>query len=251
MTMDPRFSKRWLFAPLGAVTAGALVLSGGLSSAQTPDPGETRTPGATATPVTTGTPGANQTPADPMAPSAADLPHYDEILAEELDISLDELRDARERAQERYIDELVEADVITEEQAEQLKDWNPVEKIRDALERVNVVALRDFLVVQIAGVYDMDRQELERELSEGKTLKEIAEEQDVDTNEIRTNFQEQADGMLDMAVQSNALTQEQADAISDAIDNVMDAIFDDDSGALPDVNTPDVNGTETPTVPAP
>lgn len=255
MSMDPRFSKRWLFAPLGAVTAGALVLSGGLSSAQTPEPGETRTPAATATPVIPGTPGTDQTPTDPMAPSSADLPHFDEILAEELDISLEELRDARESAQERYIDELVEAEVITEEEAQQLKDWNPVDKIRDALERVNVVELRDFLVVQIAGVYDMDRQVLERELSEGKSLKEIAEDQDVDTNEIRTNFQRQADSMLGMAVQGNALTQEQADSISEAIDHVTEAIFDDGSGNLPDVDTPDVDTTPesngTPVVPAP
>ena len=208
-----KLSTRWLFAPVvGVVTAGALAISGGFTSAQSPTPDATETPGAGET----------------TTPTAEQLPNYDEILAEKLEVSVEELRDARSEAQDDYIDELVEAGVLTDQEAEDLKAWNPGETLRELISEGNLVQIRDFLLTEVAGLFDMEREALEEDLSEGMSLKEIAEEQDISNDEIQTRLQDHVDEVLDMATQNGLLSEEQATDINDFVDRMVNAFFGED-----------------------
>ena len=228
-----KLSTRWLFAPVaGVVTAGALAISGGLTSAQTPDPGTTETPGTT----------------DSATPTAEQMPNFDEILAENLGVSVEELHDARAEAQDEYIDKLAEEGVITEQEAEDLKAWNPADSFREITEEVNLVEIRDFLLNEIAAHFNIERDALEEDLSEGMTFKEIAEEQNVDTENIRMRFQEQAEQMLDMAVQAELLTEEQAAEIDDLLDRLVNTFLGEEDDEMMDGATDSTNeADETPT----
>ncbi len=223
---------RWLLLPLGGVVAAAaLVFSGGLSSAQTPEP--TNTPTETPTPV------------------ANDYQSYDALLADELGISEAELTDARDNARDAYIDQLVDADVLTQAEADDLKAWLPDQLFDKEIDLAKLAKARSFVITQIADAFDMDRDELEQDLADGMSLKQIAEAQDVTVEDLGTQLRSRIDDMIDFAVGFGVLTEQQGADLSDGVSSILDAIVSlagDDAVAVPDA-TAGPHGTPTVTAP--
>lgn len=214
--MNPGISSaRWLLlAAGGVISAGAVLLSGGLSSAQSPTPGAPES----STPSTQGT------------STTQDL-SYDEILAEELGISVEELRAAQSNATERYFDQLVASGDLTPEQAASLKTASAAEVIGEAVDNPGFDMVRNFALSQIANFLEMDRGELERQLSEGKSLKQVAEEQGLTEDDIRSELQSRADQLVGMIEQAGLVDSEQATDLRETIQSIIDDAVGEPGGS--------------------
>ena len=221
---------RWLALPLvGAIAAGSIILSGSLTSAQTPGPGSTGTP--------TPEPGATGTPS-----SSGSGQSYDAILAEELGIGVEELRDAQSNARDRYFNELVESGDLTQAEAADLKASSPGEIAARALDSSELDMLREFALTQVASVMEMEPAELERQLDEGKSLSEIAEEQGISEQDIRNEIQGGVEQLIDLAVQAGLIDGVDAEELKQNARDFLDSTFEGQSGGeatpSPTVATP-------------
>ena len=230
MNQTNRKDARWLLLAAGGVCAAAvLALSGGFTSAQTPD--------STPTPPTDSTPG--QTPG-----TTSGTPTYEDLLAEELDIGVEELRQAQSTARDRYFDALVDSGALTQEQAANLKATSSGEIISRTMDS-GIGMLRGVALSILAGAMDMDRQELEQGLNEGKSLDEIAEEQGIDTNDVRAEIESAADDLIGMIQNAGLIDQQQAADLRQTIDRVIDDLFGELGGS--GAGTPSTEPTNTPT----
>jgi predicted DNA-binding protein YlxM (UPF0122 family) len=223
--MIQAFFKRpglWLAAG-ASVVAVALMASAGLTSAQTPTPAPgTPTPG-TPTPV-------NGTQS------------YEEILADELDVSVNELRSASEQARDRYLDQLVDAGDLTENQADYIRDKVPVELLTGAVLQGNFLNLiHEGFVTKASDVIGIERDELREELRDGRSLTEVAEEHNVSRTELRDEIVTAFHDVIDRAEQVNIVTNDQASDLRDAVEDFIDDFVLENDDDLNDILTPSPN----------
>ncbi len=247
--MNPRTrTARWLL-PVGAVIAGgALVLSGGLISAQAPSPTDTpspsNTPGSTNSPDSTPTlvvPGATPESTPGNVQSPPNVKSYDELLADQLGITVEKLRDAETGARDQYFDQLVKSGDLTAEQAASLKASSSDQVITDVVGNNQSGFVRDFVLSQVAKLMNMDSAQLKQELSQGKSLQQIADEQGVTNGDIRSKLESRADQLVNMAKDAGLISSDEASNLNDTIQNIIDKIF----GSSGSNATP--TGTSTPT----
>jgi polyhydroxyalkanoate synthesis regulator phasin len=144
---------------------------------------------------------------------------YLELLAEELDVSVEELKQARQSARNQLIDEAVAAGKLTPEQAEARKDGSakPSEQHR----KIGRFALNIF--GEAAEILGLSGAEVRSGLKEGKSLADLASEQGV------SNLEEQLgnaiEAKLQQAVDKGNLTQEQAERLREGLTNRLDKII--------------------------
>ena len=82
-----------------------------------------------------------------------------------------------------------------------------------------------------AAVLGMEPEELLSELQEGKTIAEVAEEQGVTVDEFTAAMLPEVRQELDALVADGKLTQEQADAVFERVEENIDRIVDAPAGA--------------------
>lgn len=124
----------------------------------------------------------------------------DEYLAQALNISVEELQEAREVARQKAIDQALEDGQLTEEQVEMMKAQ---EALREYIDK-------DVLIAKALG---MDASELQGALADGKRLPELLEELGVDPEDFREAMQTAFEEAVQQAVADGVITQEQADQI--------------------------------------
>jgi hypothetical protein len=130
------------------------------------------------------------------------------LLAEELGITVEELAAAQQAAREAAIQQLVDAGVLTEEQAELA---NAAANLRSHLDRHDLLA-------QALG---MTPEALTEARLDGKTLAEILDDQGLSLSDYQENLANAREGALAQAVADGVITQDQLDQLQDRMPGRM------------------------------
>jgi len=130
------------------------------------------------------------------------------LLAEELGISVEELAAAQQAAREAAIQQLVEAGVLTEEQAELA---NAAADLRSYLDRHDMVA----------EALGMTPEALTEARLDGKTLAEILDDQGLSLSAYQENLASAREDALAQAVADGVITQDQLDQLQERLPGRM------------------------------
>jgi hypothetical protein len=90
-----------------------------------------------------------------------------------------------------------------------------------------------------ADVIGISEDELRQELRSGKSIAEVAEENDVDRDDLEEEMIEQLEDAIDQARADGKLTQEQADRLKDGLEKHIDRILDRKGGMQGGPGMPD------------
>ncbi|MDQ4074659.1 MAG: hypothetical protein M3220_00265 [Chloroflexota bacterium] len=126
--------------------------------------------------------------------------NYNELLADALDITVEELEAAQQAAYEAMLEQAVAEGQITEEQAELLA-------ARQALKQY---VEQEALLAEVLG---MSVEELEEARDAGESWSEILEAQGLDGAELHAALQDAYEEAVQDAVEDGVITEEQADQI--------------------------------------
>jgi len=143
---------------------------------------------------------------------------FREAIAGILGISVDEYDAAVEQAREQVVGEALDEGWLTEEQAERMQErfaegmgHRSMDGDFLKLPRGLMGRGESSLVSVAAERLDMSVDDLHAELRDGKSIAEVAEEHDVDTQEIIDAYLAQLEESLTQAVDDGKITQNQAD----------------------------------------
>jgi len=137
-----------------------------------------------------------------------------EAVASKLGVTVDELVDAREGARQEVVEQAVADGEITQEQADRMLSDEHLERpARGPFGHRMGWGCADNEAHQaaLAKVLGLTVEELETELAEGNTVRDLVDEQGIDMDEVRDALQEAQEAALQEAVEEGNLTQEQAD----------------------------------------
>ena len=212
-----------LIAGGGIAIAGILAFSG-LTGAQTPQ--------------TTPSPDSESTPMSGQSQS------YEDYLAEELDVSVEELREASENARDSYVEDLVAEGEMTESQAEAVREHVSGRVLTGAFLNADVTSyLHEALVTKVASLTNASPDEIRQELEDGRSIEEVANDRGVSSDELRTEITNSVQGVIDRAEEENLVGQEAASMLRDGVESVVgDFLFPEEDGT---------SGSPTPMSPAP
>jgi ribosomal protein S20 len=156
---------------------------------------------------------------------------FQEALADELNISVATLEAAQKAARDEAIDEAVASGRLTPEQAEKLKSLEfgqGAGLLRDAGKRV-IHAVRNVFEAA-AGVIGITPAELKEGLASGKSLAAIAEDNNVDRDELEEELIDAIEAQIDKAAADGLLTQEQATRFKEGLNERIGQIIDHEGG---------------------
>jgi hypothetical protein len=131
------------------------------------------------------------------------------LLAEALGITADELKAAREAANEAAIAQAIKEGIITQEQVDEMQ------RRRDLQSYLN----RDALLAEALG---MTVEDLQAAYQEGETLTDLLNENGLDAETARDKVQEAYAAALAQAVEDGVITQEQADEMQNGMGRGFD-----------------------------
>ena len=146
-------------------------------------------------------------PAEPLRGSAY-KDAYDQALAAELGVSVDDLLAARETAKDAALDIMVENGDLTQDEADAIRDR--------AVLQAMLKDERDSILADALGI---SADELEAARAEGKTIREIAEEQGIDLADLQATIESAFETRLQELVDAGTITQEQADRLLSRADH--------------------------------
>ena len=135
-------------------------------------------------------------------PGFGDRIDHTELLADALDVTVEELQAARETARQAALEQALAEGRITQEQVDRML----------SLQAVRSYVERDVL---LAEVLDMSLAELQAALEDGATLSTLMADQGLDAAALREALTEAHKEALAQAVVDGVITQEQADALED------------------------------------
>lgn len=153
-------------------------------------------------------------------------------VAEKLGIGEDELRSAISEVEGEIVDEKVAEGLLTPDQGERLKErieeGNPLGP--RAFHRIGEGGRHHYPWLlplhSLATVLGIEPQDLVSELKEGKTPAQLAEEQGMTRDELTAALLDEARGKLDEQIADGNLTETQADAIFESVENNIDRFVD-------------------------
>jgi DNA-directed RNA polymerase specialized sigma subunit len=138
---------------------------------------------------------------------------YQEKLAEELGVTVEELDAARESARNKMIDEALASGRITEEQAERLRNAEPGEFRGGAFKRAHRAI--GHTIETVAEILGLTTEEIRAGLAEGNSLNDLAVAQGVADLESQLVAALTAD--IQAKVDDGSITQEQADQMIESL----------------------------------
>lgn len=133
---------------------------------------------------------------------------YDQALAAELGVSVDDLLAAREAARDAALDILVEKGDLTQDEADAIRE--------NAALQETLKAERDAILADALGI-SVD--ELEAARADGQSLREIAEEQGIDPADLQLTLEIAYETRIQEMVDAGTLTAEQAQRLLDRVDH--------------------------------
>jgi lambda repressor-like predicted transcriptional regulator len=128
------------------------------------------------------------------------------LLADALGISVEDLQAAREEANQTAIEQAIAEGIITQEQADEMQNRRELMGNEDLMAYLDHEAL-------LAQVLGLTVEELQAALDEGKTLRDLIAESELDAATLRERLDEAYDEALAHAVEDGVITQEEADAL--------------------------------------
>lgn len=123
------------------------------------------------------------------------------LLAGALEVSVEELQQAREKANQAAIEMAIEEGIITQEEADAIASRRALQSYLD----------RDALLSQALGI---SAAELQEAYAAGKTLSTLLEELGLDAATVRDRVAAAREAALDQAVADGVITQEQRDEMA-------------------------------------
>jgi formaldehyde-activating enzyme involved in methanogenesis len=123
-----------------------------------------------------------------------------QLLADALNMTVEELQTARQQANGAAIAQAVEEGIITQEQADQMQARRDLQTYLD----------RQTLLAEALG---MSVEELQAAYENGQTLSDLLQERNLDAVTVRDRLQAAYQDALAQAVQDGVITQEQADEL--------------------------------------
>jgi polyhydroxyalkanoate synthesis regulator phasin len=144
---------------------------------------------------------------------------YQEALAEQLGVSVDDLQAAQEAARDGVIDDAVASGRITEDQAERLRNAEPGQVRRGFGHRIRH-AVRN-AIETAAGILGLTTDEVRQGFMDSKSLNDMAAEQGVTDLEAQLVAQLTAD--IQAKVADGSITQDQADRL---LENLSERVSD-------------------------
>ncbi len=142
-------------------------------------------------------------------------------VADKLGVSEDELKVAIEEARDETIDEAVAEGRLTEEQAERLR-----ERAQDGGFPFHRRPHRagGHILDAAADVLEMEKDDLVAELREGNSLADVAAAQDIGVDDFKAQLLAEVQADIDAKVADGTITQEQADRLSEGLEERIDNI---------------------------
>jgi hypothetical protein len=166
-----------------------------------------------------------QTPGGPKDPG-----RYEEILAQKLGITVEQLRAAQLAARDELLAEAVANGRLTQEQADKIKN------ARDAgqgLFKGNLPLLKGPRIAALRNVFGaaaeaigITEQQLFEGLRAGKSIAEIAEENDVDRDDLEEDILDSLTEAIDQAQTDGKITAEQATRLKNGLAEHIDQVLD-------------------------
>lgn len=151
-----------------------------------------------------------------------------ELLAQQLGIGTDQLKNAATNARNQLVDELVASGDLTQAQADKIKSseqvfggfMGPPFHIRGGVHAfVNVAEIT-------ANVSGISLETLKNEMQQGKSFAQIASEHGVSRDALKNAITNAQKTQLQNAVSNGKLTQQQADQISQNLAEHLDQMID-------------------------
>ncbi len=144
-------------------------------------------------------------------------------VAEKLGVTQDELKVAIEEARDETIDEAVAEGRLTEEQAERMREGGlPFHR---RLHRAG-----GHILDTAADVLEMEKDDLVAELREGNSLADVAAAQVIGVDGFKTQLLAEVQADIDAKVADGTITQEQADRLSEGLEERIDNIVNAQPG---------------------
>ena len=144
-------------------------------------------------------------------------------VADKLGVSEDELKVAIEEARDETIDEAVAEGRLTEEQAERLREGGfPFHR---RLHRAG-----GHILDAAADVLEMEKDDLVAELREGNSLADVAAAQGIGVDGFKAQLLAEVQADIDAKVADGTITQEQADRLSEGLEERIDNIVNAQPG---------------------
>ena len=166
-----------------------------------------------------------------QTPFKRDPGRYEELLAQKLGITVERLREAQKAARDQMIDDAVADGQLTQEQAARLKSKDVGAARGLALGRGGAL-LHALNAVRGAGAeaIGVPREELSQELRAGKSLAEIAGENNIDRDDLEERLRKSLGAAIDKAEAEGHVTADQASRLKQAVDQRIDEIIEHEGG---------------------
>lgn len=146
-------------------------------------------------------------------------------LADVLGITPSQLQEDRKEALNSMLDEAVANGTITQEQADRIREH----PLRSAHRLKNaVVSVFD----AAADTLGMTKEELRDEVASGKSLADVAAQQNVSVDQLKAGITSQITTQLDQAVADGRITSEQRTKILDGLNERLDTVINHEGGKL-------------------
>jgi hypothetical protein len=156
---------------------------------------------------------------------------YEEALAGELGIDVQTLRNAQQAALDQVLQDAVASGRITQEKADKIKEHPKLARaamLKHGAERIRA-AFGDIFAAA-SNALGMTTDELKTELRSGKSIAQIASEENVPLSDVKAAVTAEVTTRVNEAVANGNLTQEQADEILSGLSERLDEILERSGG---------------------
>ncbi len=163
-----------------------------------------------------------QTPTDSSGARTA----YEQALADQLGVSVDQLEAARQAALNNVLEQAVANGKITEEQAQNIRDHPFAARrglLRNAAQRLHNAVADVFSAA--AKTIGISNDEMKTDLQNGQSLAQIAADHNVSTDALKAGITSEVQSQLDQAVANGTIDQAKADKISAALAQRLDTLI--------------------------
>jgi hypothetical protein len=157
---------------------------------------------------------------------------YEELLAQSLGISVERLRDAQKVARDQMIQEAVQSGRLTQEQADRLKNRQPGQLFDRNFQKFPgpiAAGLRNVFAAAAKAI-GITEQQLSEGLRSGKSIAEIADDNNVDRDDLIDEMLDELNAAIDQAQRDGKITAEQATRLKQGLEDHIEKAVDHKGG---------------------